>query len=73
MTLPGFTAEMSLGEPARLYPTGGAAATASQSGTLTPAFSNDPCVHWCAAGSGHEALCCDCKGGVWMHGRCLLH
>jgi hypothetical protein len=73
MILPGFTAEMSLSEPASLYRTDGAAATASQSGTLAPALPVDPfCAHWCAQGRGNNRLCCDCMGGVWMLGRCFL-
>jgi len=45
---------------------------ASQSGTLRPAIPVDwSCVHLCTP-PGNKMLCCDCMGGVWVHGRCIM-
>ena len=73
MRLPGFTAEMSLLEPTNAYRSDGVAPLASQSGTIRPAISPDPwCVHWCVVERGNGPNCCDCMGGVWVHGRCII-
>jgi len=72
MRLPGFTAEMSLLEPTNAYRADGVAVLASPSGTIRPAIPVDwSCVHLCTP-PGNKMLCCDCMGGVWVHGRCIM-